>query len=119
MKKISIFKAILLCSKYKNANETEKSRIRKERFYKIVSYAKQNSPYYKELYSNIGDKFVLSDLPPTNKKELMLHFDDWITGRSIKLKDINEFMKDLDNIGRKLKGIILYLQRVGLRAILW
>lgn len=49
----------------------------------------------------------------------MLHFDDWITGRSIKLKDINEFMKDLDNIGRKLKGIILYLQRVGLRAILW
>lgn len=113
MKKISIFKAILLCSKYKNANETEKSRIRKERFYKIVSYAKQNSPYYKELHSNIGDKFVLSDLPPTNKKELMLHFDDWITGRSIKLKDINEFMKNLDNIGRKLKGDYLVFTTSG------
>ena len=105
MKEIGVFKAMFLCWKYKKANEIEKARIRKKRFHRIVSYAKQNSPYYKELYKNIGDKFELSDLPPTNKTELMSHFDDWITERSIKLSDINEFMENLDNIGRNSKGL--------------
>ncbi|WMM26128.1 AMP-binding protein [Tissierella sp. MB52-C2] len=101
MKKIGIFEAMILCRKYKKMNEAEKVKIQKKRLHKIVSYARQNSPYYKELYNNIGDEFELSELPPTNKKELMSHFDDWSTDRSIKLSDINEFMKDLDNIGRK------------------
>lgn len=113
MNKIGIFKAMFLCWKYKNTNETKKARIRKKRFHKIVSYAKQNSPYYKELYKDIGDKLDISDLPPTNKKELMSHFDDWITDRSIKLSDIYEFMGDLDNIGRKLKGDYLIFTTSG------
>lgn len=113
MKEIGVFKAMFLCWKYKKANEIEKARIRKKRFHRIVSYAKQNSPYYKELYKNIGDKFELSDLPPTNKTELMSHFDDWITERSIKLSDINEFMENLDNIGRKLKGDYLVFTTSG------
>lgn len=113
MKKISIFKAMFLCWKYKNTKDSKRPGIRKERLDKVVSHAKQNSPYYKNLYKNIGDKFVLSDLPPTNKKELMTHFDDWITDRSIKLSDIIEFMKDLDNIGRKFKGDYLVLTTSG------
>jgi hypothetical protein len=94
-------------------DDTEKARIRKERFYKIVSYAKQNSPYYKELYKNIGDKFELSDLPPTNKKELMSHFNEWITDQSTKLSDIYEFMKEPDNIGHRLKGDYLVFTTSG------
>jgi Coenzyme F390 synthetase len=113
MKKIGIFKAMFLCWKYKNMNETEKAGIRKERISKIVSYAKQNSPYYKELYKNIGDKFELSCLPPTNKKELMAHFEDWVTDRSIKLSAINEFMNELDNIGRKFRGDYLIFTTSG------
>lgn len=113
MKKISIFKAMMLCWKYKKMNETEKARIRKERLHKIVIYAKYNSPYYKELYNNIGDNFELSDLPTTNKKELMSSFDEWITDRSIRISDINEFMKDVDNIGRKFKGDYLVLTTSG------
>ena len=75
MKKIGIFKAMLLCRKYKKLTETEKAKIRKERIFKLVSYAKQNSPYYNELYKEVNDEFELSDLTPTNKKELMSHFD--------------------------------------------
>ena len=75
MNEIGIFKAMFLCCKYKNTNETEKVKTRKKWFQKIVNYAKQNSPYYRELYKNIGDKFEFSDLSPTNKKELMLHFN--------------------------------------------
>ena len=113
MKKISIIKAVMLCWKYKKMSEEERTRVRKERLHNIVSYAKQNSPYYRELYKNLGDKFELSDLPPTNKRELMSHFDKWVTDRSIKLSDINEFMKDLDNIGREFKGDYLVFTTSG------
>lgn len=104
MKRIGIIKAMMLCRKYKKMSEPEKEKLRKERLRNIVSYARQNSPYYKELYKNIGGNFELSDLPTTNKRELMLHFDKWVTDRTVKLSDINEFMKDLDNIGRKFRG---------------
>lgn len=108
-----MFAAMRLCWKYKKMSETYKAKILKNRLNKIVNYAKQNSPYYKELYKNIGEKFELFDLPPTNKKELMSHFDNWITDHSIKLSEINEFMKDLNNIGRKFKGKYLVFTTSG------
>ena len=43
----------------------------------------------------------------------MTSFDDWVTNPSIKLVDVNEFMKDLDNIGRKFKGEYLILTTSG------
>jgi phenylacetate-CoA ligase len=113
MKKIGVLKAMFLCHRYNKMNGTEKDRIREQRFRNVVNYAKESSPYYKRLYEDIGDDFKLSDLPPTNKMELMSHFDDWITDRSITLSDINEFIKDLDNIGRKLKGDYLVLTTSG------
>ena len=113
MKKTGIMKAMMLCWKYNKMEEKEKEEVRKKRFYEIVNYAKQNSPYYKELYKNIDDKFELSDLPATNKKELMSNFDHWGTDHSIKLSDINEFMKDIDNIGRKFKGNYLVFTTSG------
>lgn len=113
MKKTGLLKAMLLCSNYKKMNDSERLRIRNERLHRIVNHAKQNSPYYKELYKNIGDDYKLTDLTPTNKKELMVHFDDWVTDRSVKLSDINEFMKDLDHIGRKFKKEYLVLTTSG------
>lgn len=113
MKRIGIFKAMYLCWRYTNANDAKKARIRKERFNKIVNYAKQNSPYYEKLYKNIGDKYELSDLPPTNKKELMSHFDDWVVDRSITLSNINDFMKDINNIGRKFNDDYLVFTTSG------
>lgn len=113
MKRIGICKAMMLCMKYKKLSESKKSKIRQERLNKIVRYAKEHSPYYRELYKNIGDEFKLSDLPPTNKRELMAHFDEWVTDRTVKLSDIIEFMKDLDNIGRKFKGEYLVLTTSG------
>ncbi len=113
MKKIGMFKAMILCLKYKKMSGAQKEGIRRERLESIVSYVKQNSPYYKKLYKNVADKFELSDLPPTNKKELMAHFDEWSTDHSIRLSDINDFMKDLDNIGRKFRGEYLVFTTSG------
>jgi len=104
MKKIGLLKAVRLCSQYKKMSEGEKEKVKVVRLANMVRYAKMNSPYYQKLYEHLGPDFKLEDLPPTNKTDLMAHFDDWPTDESVKLAEINEFMTDLDNIGRKFKG---------------
>ena len=103
MKKISLIKAIWLCYRDKKMSDSEKIRIRAEQLNRLVAYAKRNSPYYREHYHNIGENFNLSDLPATNKVDLMAHFDEWITTKDITLNEVETFMTDLDNIGRKIK----------------
>ncbi|KNZ43495.1 phenylacetate--CoA ligase family protein [Acetobacterium bakii] len=104
MKKIGLLKVVRLCSQYKKMSEGEKEKIRAERLSNMVRYAKMNSPYYQKLYEHMGPDFKLEDLPPTNKTDLMAHFDDWLTDETVKLALVNEFMIDLDNVGRKFKG---------------
>ncbi|MDO9491770.1 phenylacetate--CoA ligase family protein [Acetobacterium sp.] len=113
MKPISLMKAIWLCYRNKKMSDSEKTGIRAERLNRLVAYAKQNSPYYCEHYHNIGENFNLSDLPPTNKVDLMAHFDEWVTAKDITLNEIETFMMDLDNIGRKIKGKYLVFTTSG------
>lgn len=104
MKKISMFSAISSCSKYRKLDNKKRADLQQERLKSMVRFAKENSSYYASLYQNIGEQFSLSDLPPVNKTELMAHWNDWITDRSVDLTEIQRFMEDLDNIGRKWNG---------------
>lgn len=113
MKKISLIKGLLLCGQYEKMNKEGKAKTRELRLRELVGYAKANSPYYQKLYRGIGNDFSLSDLPPVSKVDLMAHFDGWVTDRSVKLKDIQEFMCDLDNIGRKFNGRYLIFTTSG------
>ncbi|WP_373482945.1 phenylacetate--CoA ligase family protein [Acetobacterium sp.] len=113
MKQISLMKALWLCWRDKKMSNSEKTRVRAEWLNRLVAYAKQNSPYYREHYQNIGENFNLSDLPPTNKVDLMAHFDEWITTKDITLNEVETFMTDLDNIGRKIKGKYLVFTTSG------
>lgn len=54
MKKIGLLHAMKLCWDYKRMNIEKKDRIRRKRLKKIVSYAKQNSPYYKHILNAEG-----------------------------------------------------------------
>lgn len=49
----------------------ERMRLQKERLKKLVEYARENSPYFKELYRNIPEDFSLTDLPHTEKSVLV------------------------------------------------
>jgi phenylacetate-coenzyme A ligase PaaK-like adenylate-forming protein len=113
MKKIGLLRGMRLCSQFRALNEADKEKIRRQRLHETVSSAKEKSPYYRELYKNLGDEFSLTDLPPVNKVDLMAHFDDWITDRSVKLADINEFMQNYDNIGRKFHSKYLVFTTSG------
>lgn len=104
MKTIGMFKAMQLCRQYGKASAEERTAIQNRRLRELVSYAREHSPYYARLYADVPEQFSLSDLPATNKRHLMEHWDDWVTDRSVTLRQINEFMENKDNIGRKWQG---------------
>lgn len=101
MKRIGLLKGIRLCKEYTNADSAKQTEIQKQRLSKLVTYARENSPYYQDLYHNVGDNFELSDLPPVNKVTLMENFDHWVTDHNVHLEDLYKFMENKDNIGRK------------------
>lgn len=100
MKKIGLLKGIILCKQFDKADATKRNAIQKKRLTELVQYAKAHSPYYHDLYQNIGKKHSLCELPPVNKVSLMSQFDRWVTDSKLHLKDLNEFMENQDNIGR-------------------
>lgn len=81
------------------------SEQQRQRLAEIVSYARANSPYYRELYKDLPERIEDPTLlPVTQKKDLMARFDDWVTDREVTLEKVQEFIKDKDRIGEKFLG---------------
>ena len=53
----------------------------------------------------------MTDLPAINKGRMMEHGDDWATGHSVSSRQINDIMRDKDNIGRKRQGKSMVVPR--------
>ena len=113
MKRTGILKAMLLCRQYEKADADKRQAIRDRRLRELVDYARENSPYYRELYKDVPEDFKLSDLPPTDKRTLMAHWDDWVCDQGLKLADVERFMEDKANIGAKLNGKYLVFTTSG------
>lgn len=104
MKKISLIKALALTKKADRMGNSERVALQQKRLKELISYVKGNSPYFAELYEHIDENAPLSALPVTNKKEMMTHFDQWMTDRSITKAKVEHFMSDISNVGTKLDG---------------
>lgn len=105
MKKIGLFKAMLLIRKADKMTNDERLSLQQKRLQELITYVKENSPYFSELYKKVDKKTsLLSNLPVTNKIEMMAHFNDWVTDRNITKEKVDNFMSDLSNIGKKLDG---------------
>lgn len=113
MKKIGLIKAMRLCAKYPKLSDRRRQALRQKRLAELISYARQNSPYYREAYRELPENPRFEALPAVNKRELMPRWDEWVTDSAIKLSDIQKFMEDMDNIGRKYKGKYLVLTTSG------
>ena len=87
--------------------------VQRKRLLSLVKYARDNSPFYRNLYAEIGDDFSLTDLPPVSKPELMAHFDDVLTDRRITMARIDDFTQDLDHIGRMIDNKYLIFKTSG------
>lgn len=103
MKRIGLLKAMKLCMDYEKMSTEKKQEIRKKRLEEIVTHARENSPYYRKLYQDVPQDFKLEELPSTDKQTLMANWNDWVCDRELTLSDVEQFMEDVDNIGRKCK----------------
>ena len=103
MKKIGIIKAMKLCRDYEKMDAGEREALRRQRLEKLVAHARENSPYYRELYRDLPENVSLTDLPVTDKRTLMDNWNQWVCDRELKLEEVEAFLEDTDNIGRWLK----------------
>ena len=81
MEKIGLLQGIYLCRQYAKLNNTKREEIRNKRLISLVSRVRETSPFYRELYRDIGHEYTLSDLPPVTKIQLMSQFDQWTADR--------------------------------------
>lgn len=113
MKQISLLKALWLVHKADRMTDAKRLELHQSRFAELISYVRENSPYFSKLYEGINSTALLSNFPATNKTQLMEHFNDWLTDRSITKEKVELFMSDVSNIGKKLGGNYLVYSTSG------
>ncbi|UNO41383.1 phenylacetate--CoA ligase family protein [Streptomyces sp. MST-110588] len=80
-------------------------RRQRERLADMVAHARATSPYYRQLYRGLPERVEDPTLlPVTDKKQLMGHFDDWVTDRAITHEKVRAFSADPDRIGQRFLG---------------
>jgi phenylacetate-CoA ligase len=93
------------------ARRTQRDRdrlahLQQQRFASLFRHAQHHSPFYRQLYGD-ATSVALQDLPvlpPVTKQQLMEHFDDVVTDRSISQRAVLEHIKDPQNLGRPFQG---------------
>lgn len=113
MRRVGIIKAMLLCWQYERSGAERRDAIRATRLRELVDHARKHSPYYQELYRELPEHYAFADLPPTDKRTLMDHWDEWVCDRELTLADVERFMEDKGNIGAKLHGRYLVFTTSG------
>ncbi len=69
----------------------------------LVAYARARSPYYRKLYRGLPMRITdPGQLPPVRKRELMEHFDEWVTDPGVTLEALqHDFLSDLSLVGSR------------------
>ena len=110
---MGLITAMIKTHRANDLSREKMAKLQKKRLEKLVNHARKNSPYFKELYKGVGRDFDLKDLPATNKVEMMNNFDEWLTDSAITMSRIEEFTKDIDNVGRMIDDKYLVFKTSG------
>ena len=90
------------------------ARRQQARLERMVAHARSASPFYRELYRGLpGGAPDLSALPVVTKPQLMEHFDDVVTDRSVTRAEVDAFLAEPGNIGRPFHGSYLVAKSSG------
>lgn len=110
---MSILNLLRKIQQVKNAEQLNVQQIRflqEKRFKDLLKHVLKRSKFYKEYYEQHGitidkvDKVTLHDLPPINKKIMMEHYDDFVCDPALKREDLEKFIGDSSNRGKKYKN---------------
>ena len=110
---MSLIRAMIKTHRGNSFSRDKLAEIQQDRLKKLIDYARKNSPFYENLYHNVGSVFRLEDLPPVSKPELMACFDHVVTDRTVTMKAVDEFCTDIDHVGRMLDGKYLVFKTSG------
>ena len=113
MRKIGMIKAMKACADFRKADPETRAALQARRLEEMISWAREASSFYRNLYKDLPTDCSLSDLPVVDKRTLMANWDSWVTDSGTKLSDVNTFMQNPDNIGRRLKGKYLVFTTSG------
>ncbi|GGG62997.1 coenzyme F390 synthetase [Kocuria dechangensis] len=82
------------------------ARRQRARLAALVRHARRSSPYYRRLYRDVpADVEDPRLLPPVTKRELMAHFDEWVTDPEVTLEALRrDFLADGTMVGRLYLG---------------
>jgi phenylacetate-CoA ligase len=81
------------------------NRISRSRLEQLVAHARKNSSFWRDKFDGIPENsFKLSDLPTTNKPELMDNFDRAVTVDDVRRDEVESFMEDESNLGTWFNG---------------
>ena len=84
------------------------------RLAEMVAYARDHSPYYRELYKDLPERVEAPTLlPVTDKKRLMARFDDWVTDPTVTIEKARPFVENPDLFGKQLLGKYLVITTSG------
>jgi len=68
----------------------------------LVEFARRNSRFYRQAWrGRSGASAHPSSLPPVTKRELMAHFDDWVTDPRLHRRGVEAFLADRSHIGER------------------
>lgn len=91
MKTIDVKEAARLVQEGFEMTHGERMALQKKRLKTLVAYAREHSPFFKELYQEIPEDFSLEDLPAVKKSTLIDHYEDWVTDPEITLSKAREY----------------------------
>ena len=95
------FRAMIDSFIVRRASVTEIEKRQKLRMEEIITYAREFSPFYKELYSGLPQKInSLSGLPPVTKSQIKKSFDYICTDPSINHDEVEKFISNTENVGK-------------------
>jgi phenylacetate-CoA ligase len=72
------------------------------RFIEMVDFARSHSSYYRHLYQQLPAQVNdVEQLPITSKKDLMAHFDEWVTDPEVTLEQVRSFVDQPELAGER------------------
>ncbi|MGB8658228.1 MAG: hypothetical protein WCE90_10665 [Candidatus Zixiibacteriota bacterium] len=110
---MSIFNLLKKIRQVKNAEKMTAQQIRllqEKRLKDLLKHVSQKSRFYKRYYQEQGitidkvDRISLQDLPLINKKIMMEHYDDFVCDPVLKREDLEKFISDPSNRGKKYRN---------------
>lgn len=93
-------RALMLKATVKKSRE-EIDQLGRERLTKLVEHARANSEFWREKLAAVAESdFEITDLPTSNKPELMENFDRSMTVDDVCRDEVENFFEDPSNLGK-------------------